>query len=194
MRPAPIPARLPRRRATKVARCPRATSCKSRPRRRTPTQCDRGCTKHAKSPAALRQGRADARQCGGRRPRCDLRAAKPAKSPAARGRRCRSRRMAGRSCSQPEEGTLIRLARPANTVFVANPDIADVQVKSPELVYITAKSPGATVIYAVDSDDNVLLNAPVRVSISTCRSCANLCIRWCRDRRSRSSRSTRTWC
>ena len=62
-------------------------------------------------------------------------------------------------------GTLIRLARPANTVFVANPDIADVQVKSPELVYITAKSPGTTVIYAVDSDDNVLLNAPVRVSL-----------------------------
>jgi pilus assembly protein CpaC len=62
-------------------------------------------------------------------------------------------------------GTLIRLARPANTVFVANPDIADVQVKSPELVYITAKSPGTTVIYAVDSDDNVLLNAPIRVDL-----------------------------
>ena len=63
------------------------------------------------------------------------------------------------------KGTLIRLARPANTVFVANPDIADVQVKSPELVYITAKSPGATVIYAVDANDNVLLNAPIRVAL-----------------------------
>jgi pilus assembly protein CpaC len=60
-------------------------------------------------------------------------------------------------------GTLIRLSRPANTVFVANPDIADVQVKSPELVYISAKAPGATVIYAVDGGDKVLLNAPVRV-------------------------------
>ncbi len=29
------------------------------------------------------------------------------------------------------KGTLIRLPRPANTVFVANPDVADVQVKSP---------------------------------------------------------------
>jgi pilus assembly protein CpaC len=63
------------------------------------------------------------------------------------------------------KGTLIRLARPANTVFVANPDIADVQVKSPELVYITAKSPGTTVIYAVDANDAVLLNAPIRVSL-----------------------------
>jgi pilus assembly protein CpaC len=61
------------------------------------------------------------------------------------------------------KGTLVHLARPANTVFVADPDIADVQVKSPELVYIAAKSPGATVIYAVDANDNVLLNAPVRV-------------------------------
>ncbi len=64
------------------------------------------------------------------------------------------------------KGTLIRLARPANTVFVANPEIADVQVKSPQLVYITAKSPGATVIYAVDASDNVLLNAPVRVDFA----------------------------
>jgi pilus assembly protein CpaC len=63
------------------------------------------------------------------------------------------------------KGTLIRLARPAGTVFVANPDIADVQVKSPQLVYISAKAPGETVIYAVDAHDNVLLNAPVRVDL-----------------------------
>ena len=64
------------------------------------------------------------------------------------------------------KGTLIRLARPASTVFIANPEIADVQVKSPQLVYVTAKSPGATVIYAVDASDNVLLNAPVRVEFA----------------------------
>lgn len=62
-------------------------------------------------------------------------------------------------------GTLIRLPRPAGTVFVANPEIADVQVKSPELVYVSAKSPGQTVIYAVDTNDRVLLNAPVRVEL-----------------------------
>jgi pilus assembly protein CpaC len=64
---------------------------------------------------------------------------------------------------EANRGTLVRLARPASTVFVADPDIADVQVKSPQLVYITAKSPGSTVIYAVDASDNVLLNAPIRV-------------------------------
>jgi len=63
------------------------------------------------------------------------------------------------------KGTLIRLPRPASTVFVASPDIADVQVKSPQLVYVTAKSPGETVIYAVDANDAVMLNAPVRVEL-----------------------------
>ena len=61
------------------------------------------------------------------------------------------------------KGTLIRLPRPASTVFIANPDVADVQVKSPSLIYLNAKTPGETVLYAVDSEDKVLVNAPVRV-------------------------------
>jgi pilus assembly protein CpaC len=61
------------------------------------------------------------------------------------------------------KGTLIRLPRPASTVFIANPDVADVQVKSPSLIYLTAKAPGQTALYAVDAEDRVLLNAPVRV-------------------------------
>lgn len=61
------------------------------------------------------------------------------------------------------KGTLIRLPRPAGTVFIANPDVADVQIKSPSLIYLNAKAPGETVLYAVDGDDRILLNAPVRV-------------------------------
>jgi pilus assembly protein CpaC len=61
------------------------------------------------------------------------------------------------------KGTLIRLPRPAGTVFIANPEIADVQVKSPSLIYVNAKTPGETVLYAVDAEDKVLLNAPIRV-------------------------------
>lgn len=61
------------------------------------------------------------------------------------------------------KGTLIRLPRPASTVFVANPDIADVQVKSPLLIYLSAKHAGQTVIYAVDANDKVLLRSPVEV-------------------------------
>ncbi len=34
------------------------------------------------------------------------------------------------------EGRLIKLPKPATTVFIANADIADVSVKSPRLVFI----------------------------------------------------------
>jgi pilus assembly protein CpaC len=69
----------------------------------------------------------------------------------------------GRITLEVNKGTLVRLTGPAATVFVANPEIADVQVKSPTLVYISAKAPGETVIYAVDATDSVLLNATILV-------------------------------
>jgi pilus assembly protein CpaC len=69
----------------------------------------------------------------------------------------------GRITLEVNKGTLVRLTGPAATVFVANPEIADVQVKSPTLVYISAKAPGQTVIYAVDASDSVLLNSVILV-------------------------------
>jgi len=69
----------------------------------------------------------------------------------------------GRITLEVNKGTLVRLTGPAATVFVANPEIADVQVKSPTLVYISAKAPGETVIYAVDASDSVLMNASILV-------------------------------
>lgn len=62
------------------------------------------------------------------------------------------------------KGTAIRLPGPASTVFVAAPDIADVQVKSPGMIYVFAKKPGDTVLYAVDDQDRVLLNTIVSVT------------------------------
>ncbi len=91
------------------------------------------------------------------------------------------------------KGTLIRLSAPAATVFIANPDIADVQVKSPSLIYISAKAPGETVIYAVDASDGVLLNSPVRVEHDY-RGCARRCGNWRRANRSPPIRSTAIWC
>jgi pilus assembly protein CpaC len=69
------------------------------------------------------------------------------------------------------KGTLFRLPRPAATVFVANPDIADVQVKSPSLIYISANKtkPGETVVYAVDDKDEVLVNTVIRVEYDLSR-------------------------
>jgi Flp pilus assembly secretin CpaC len=62
------------------------------------------------------------------------------------------------------KGTAIKLPGAATTVFVAAPDIADVQVKSPSMIYVFAKKPGDTVLYAVDDQDRVLLNTIVSVT------------------------------
>lgn len=67
------------------------------------------------------------------------------------------------------EGQLVRLQRGASSVFIANPDIADIQVKSPKIVYIFGKKPGETTLFAVDDNGNILLNTKVHVSHSLVR-------------------------
>lgn len=62
------------------------------------------------------------------------------------------------------KGTLIRLDRPAANVFIANPKIADVQVRSPQLIYIFGTGEGETTLFAVDSSDRVLYSANVSVA------------------------------
>ena len=62
------------------------------------------------------------------------------------------------------KGKLVRLEAPARTVFVADPEIADIQVKSPRLIYLLAKKPGQTTLFAVDAKEQVLANIPVNVS------------------------------
>ncbi len=62
------------------------------------------------------------------------------------------------------KGALLRLTRPASTIFIADPEIADVQVKSPRLIYITAKQPGETSLYVVDRNDKVMVNRRIEVS------------------------------
>ena len=62
------------------------------------------------------------------------------------------------------KGRLLRLERAASTVFVADPEIADIQVKSPRLVYVFAKKPGQTTLFAVDGKERVLANLNLNVS------------------------------
>jgi pilus assembly protein CpaC len=61
------------------------------------------------------------------------------------------------------EGSLIRLDKPASSVFIADPDVADVQIKSPTLIYVFGKSPGETSLYAIGNDDKVLFSGLVDV-------------------------------
>lgn len=60
-------------------------------------------------------------------------------------------------------GRLLKLRAPASSVFVADPAIADVQVKSPTLVYVLGKGPGETTLYAVDGQEQVLASIDLQI-------------------------------
>lgn len=64
-------------------------------------------------------------------------------------------------------GELLRLPRPALSVFVANPDVADVQVPSPNGIFLLGKKAGTTTLYAVDSSDRPILKRNVVVRHNT---------------------------
>ncbi|MBL4801675.1 MAG: type II and III secretion system protein family protein [Emcibacter sp.] len=62
------------------------------------------------------------------------------------------------------KGTLIRFKEPANNIFIANAKIADLQIKSPTLVYIFGKQQGETNLYAVNDDDKVVYEGVISVN------------------------------
>ncbi len=64
-------------------------------------------------------------------------------------------------------GQLIRVDSEFSSLFVANPEVADIEVKSPRLLYLTGVGVGETTIFAVDELDNVLMSAHVRVTHNT---------------------------
>lgn len=61
------------------------------------------------------------------------------------------------------KGQLIRLDRPAAAVFVADPEVADVQAHSPTLVYVFGRRSGTTTLFAVDEGEEVLLRREIVV-------------------------------
>lgn len=69
---------------------------------------------------------------------------------------------------QPSAGTLIKTPAPLGQVFVANPDIASVQVPTEgaagkNLVYVFAKVPGKTTLFALGEDGEIMLSRTVEV-------------------------------
>ena len=60
-------------------------------------------------------------------------------------------------------GQLIRLSRPLTGMFVADDKVADVQVKGPTALYLFAKTPGQTSVYATDKSGTVIWSTDVRV-------------------------------
>ena len=61
-------------------------------------------------------------------------------------------------------GQLIRVEEEFSSLFVANPAVADIEVKSPRLLYLTGVGVGQTTLFAVDDNDNVLMSTVIRVT------------------------------
>lgn len=61
-------------------------------------------------------------------------------------------------------GQLVHLPRAAKNVFIADPNIADLQVPSPQDVFVYGKKTGTTSFYALDDGGSVILNASVVVT------------------------------
>ena len=59
------------------------------------------------------------------------------------------------------KGVLVRLPEAASSVFVSNPELSDISVKSPELVYVTAKRVGETTFFALNGNDSVLASIDI---------------------------------
>ena len=62
------------------------------------------------------------------------------------------------------QGRLVRLSAPAVSVFIANPEIADVSVKSARMVYVFGKTPGMTTLFAVDRNENIIADIDISVT------------------------------
>ncbi|PWC41927.1 hypothetical protein TSO221_22670, partial [Azospirillum sp. TSO22-1] len=65
---------------------------------------------------------------------------------------------------EQSKGQMVKLPRPASAVFIANPDIADLQVMSDTMIYIFGKKPGETSLLAAGGGEQVLLNRRVVVT------------------------------
>lgn len=65
------------------------------------------------------------------------------------------------------EGTLLQSPRPLASVFIANPDVANVQTPDQggkDMLLVFGKAPGKTTLYAIDTAGQVALSQTVEVT------------------------------
>lgn len=62
------------------------------------------------------------------------------------------------------KGKAIRLPKSASAIFVADPEVADVQLRSPQFLYVLGKVPGETSLLVVDGSDNEIYSATISVT------------------------------
>jgi pilus assembly protein CpaC len=61
------------------------------------------------------------------------------------------------------KGTFIPLAGEASAVFVAEPEVADVEIKFANMLYVYGKRPGQTTVHVLDADGQILISRTVQV-------------------------------
>ncbi len=62
------------------------------------------------------------------------------------------------------KGTILRLDRNAETVFVSDPSIVDVQVRSKKTIFVYGLQTGETTLFALDKNDEPVLSSLLKVS------------------------------
>jgi Flp pilus assembly secretin CpaC len=62
------------------------------------------------------------------------------------------------------EARVVKLAKPATSVVVGDPTVADVTLETPQTVVVFGKTPGETNILVLSADQELLLDWPVVVS------------------------------
>lgn len=61
------------------------------------------------------------------------------------------------------DAQIIRFDGDVTEIFIANPDIADVQLTNPHAAYVYGKAPGTTKLFAVNAKGQEILNAKIHV-------------------------------
>ncbi len=61
------------------------------------------------------------------------------------------------------EGEFVHLEEPATTIFVADPEIASLQVVSNSTVFVLGHAEGLTTLYALDENDEVMMEREIAV-------------------------------
>ena len=62
-------------------------------------------------------------------------------------------------------GQIVRFERSAGSIFVADPEVADVEVMSPSMVYVFGVQPGRTNLLAIDENDQIIANLQLSVHL-----------------------------
>ena len=66
-----------------------------------------------------------------------------------------------------DHALLLRLDNDADIVHIANPNIADVALESPRLIFVVGLTPGQTGVYILDRDGNEMLSGSILVTVSS---------------------------